>query len=104
MKNLNTFEEFLNEAYTRKFGNFLVALSKEKINHLWLDEMSSVSVGIVKMIEHFGKTPHRDICVIREKDNKNFDKVRSLTREFGVTSLFGLDTKDGRFCVINSNT
>ncbi len=104
MKNLHTFEEFLNESYTRKFGNFQVALGKEKIEYHWLDEMTDVSEGIVKMLDHFGKTPHKDICVIREKDNKEYEKVRDLVRRFGVMALFGLDTKEGRFCVINSNS
>ena len=104
MINLHTYEEFLNESYSRRFGNFQVGLAKEKIESHWLDELKDVPSGVEKMIEHFGKTPHKDILVILEKDNKNFDVVRTLTIKFGVLALFGLDTVYGRFCVINTNS
>lgn len=104
MKQFKTYEEFLNESYTRKFGNFQVALAKEKIEGHWLDEMSEASEALIKLVDHFGKTPHKDIMVIFEKDNKEYEKVRDLVRRFGIMALFGLDLKNGRFCVINSNS
>ncbi len=103
MNNVHTFEEFLNEAYNRRWGNFEVALAKEKIVYHWLDDMTDVPEGVIKLIEHFGKTPHKDICVILERDNKrNYDPVRGLATKFGVMALFGLDTESGRCCVVNT--
>ena len=104
MKNLQTFEEFLNESYSIRFGNFQVAIGKAKIKLNWLDEIKHIPSGVEKAIEHFGKTPHKDIAVIFEKDVKDFDELRSLTVKFGVMAIYGLDTKEGRFCVINTNS
>jgi hypothetical protein len=104
MKQFKTFEEFLNESYSRRFGNFQVALSKEKINLHWADELNPMTDGVKGMIEHFGKTPLKEIAVIFEKDVDDFDILRSLVRKFGVMGLFGMDTKEGRFCVLNSNS
>jgi hypothetical protein len=104
MKNLNTFEEFLNEAYTRRFGNFQVAIGKEKIKLQWLDQIGEIPDGVKKVILHFGKTPLGEIGIIFEKDVKNFDEVRGIVSKCGVLGLFGLDLKLGRFCVLNSNS
>jgi hypothetical protein len=104
MDNLQTYEEFLNEGYSRRFGNFQVAISKVNIELKWMDEMKDIPDGVKSLSKNFGRTPLKEIAVVFEKDINNFDELRQLVREFGVMALFGLDTKEGRFCVINTNS